>query len=206
MELETIAAVENVTDFVSNHVLDCLASRFQILTGVKVCRMFHQVFTNGSGHCQTQVSIDVDFANAKGTSFQKHVFGNALCTVKFAAVFITFFYESGDNGGSTMENQGEARKQVGNFFQTSEVQFRFAFEGEGPFVTELFDADGNHLRDMRQEYGTVTVRPRRCGWLDAFMLRYSARVNGLDYLAITRLDILDALPNREQTIVLKELL
>ncbi|MBQ7882939.1 MAG: adenylosuccinate synthase [Phascolarctobacterium sp.] len=66
--------------------------------------------------------------------------------------------------------------------------------GEGPFVTELFDADGNHLREKGHEYGTVTGRPRRCGWLDGFMLRYSARVNSLDYLAITRLDILDGLP------------
>lgn len=65
--------------------------------------------------------------------------------------------------------------------------------GEGPFVTELFDEDGNYLRETGREYGTVTGRPRRCGWLDAFMLRYSARLNSLDYLAITRLDILDGL-------------
>lgn len=65
--------------------------------------------------------------------------------------------------------------------------------GEGPFVTELLDTDGpgTKLRDTGHEYGTVTGRPRRCGWLDAFMIKYSARVNSLDYLAITRLDILD---------------
>ena len=50
------------------------------------------------------------------------------------------------------------------------------------------------MRETGREYGTVTGRPRRCGWLDAFMLRYSARLNSLDYLAITRLDILDGLP------------
>lgn len=68
--------------------------------------------------------------------------------------------------------------------------------GEGPFATELFDTDGpgNQIRETGHEYGTVTGRPRRCGWLDAFMLRYSARVNSLDYLAITRLDILDQMP------------
>ncbi len=68
--------------------------------------------------------------------------------------------------------------------------------GEGPFVTELFDTDGpgNYIRETAKEYGTVTGRPRRCGWLDAFMLKYSARVNSLDYLAITRLDILDGMP------------
>lgn len=68
--------------------------------------------------------------------------------------------------------------------------------GEGPFITELLDADGpgNQIRETGHEYGTVTGRPRRCGWLDAFMLKYSARVNSLDYLAITRLDILDQMP------------
>jgi len=63
--------------------------------------------------------------------------------------------------------------------------------GEGPFVCELFDKDGNYLRETGHEYGTVTGRPRRCGWLDAFMVKYSARINSMDYLAITRLDILD---------------
>ena len=64
--------------------------------------------------------------------------------------------------------------------------------GEGPFVTELLDkdGDGHKIRETGHEYGTVTGRPRRCGWLDAFMLKYSARLNSLDYLAITRLDIL----------------
>ena len=68
--------------------------------------------------------------------------------------------------------------------------------GEGPFITELLDTDGpgTQIRETGREYGTVTGRPRRCGWLDAFMLRYSARLNSLDYLAITRLDILDQMP------------
>ncbi len=68
--------------------------------------------------------------------------------------------------------------------------------GEGPFITELLDTDGpgTQIRETGHEYGTVTGRPRRCGWLDAFMLRYSARLNSLDYLAITRLDILDQMP------------
>ncbi|MDY6029244.1 MAG: adenylosuccinate synthase [Acidaminococcaceae bacterium] len=68
--------------------------------------------------------------------------------------------------------------------------------GEGPFITELLDTDGpgTQIRETGREYGTVTGRPRRCGWLDAFMLRYSARLNGMDALAITRLDILDRMP------------
>jgi len=65
--------------------------------------------------------------------------------------------------------------------------------GAGPFVTELLDTDGpgNQIRETGHEYGTVTGRPRRCGWLDAFMLRYSVRLNSLDAIAVTRLDVLD---------------
>ncbi len=66
--------------------------------------------------------------------------------------------------------------------------------GEGPFPSELHDAAGTTLRDRGQEYGAVTGRPRRCGWFDAVVLRHSARVNGLDALAITKLDVLDGLP------------
>ena len=67
--------------------------------------------------------------------------------------------------------------------------------GEGPFVCEQFDTDGpgTYLRNTGHEFGTVTGRPRRCGWLDAFMVKYAARLNSMDSLAITRLDILDGL-------------
>ena len=51
----------------------------------------------------------------------------------------------------------------------------------------------SYLRETGHEFGTVTGRPRRCGWLDAFMVKYAARINSMDSLAITRLDILDGL-------------
>ena len=62
--------------------------------------------------------------------------------------------------------------------------------GEGPFPTELFDDDGERLRQIGHEYGTTTGRPRRCGWYDAVVARYSARLNGLTDLVITKLDVL----------------
>ncbi|HET9933826.1 MAG TPA: adenylosuccinate synthase [Polyangiaceae bacterium] len=62
--------------------------------------------------------------------------------------------------------------------------------GAGPFPTELDDADGRHLREVGVEFGSVTGRPRRTGWLDLPGLRYAARVNGLDALALTKLDVL----------------
>ncbi len=65
--------------------------------------------------------------------------------------------------------------------------------GEGPFPTELHDEIGERLRQAGGEFGSVTGRPRRCGWLDLPALRYAARVNGLDGLAVTKLDVMTGL-------------
>jgi adenylosuccinate synthase len=67
--------------------------------------------------------------------------------------------------------------------------------GEGPFPTELFDAVGARLREDGAEFGSVTGRPRRTGWLDLPALRYAARINGLDGLAVTKLDVLTGHPD-----------
>jgi len=66
--------------------------------------------------------------------------------------------------------------------------------GEGPLPTELTGELGNRLRESGQEFGAVTGRPRRCGWYDAVAVRYAVRVNGLDAVALTKLDVLDGLP------------
>ena len=65
--------------------------------------------------------------------------------------------------------------------------------GGGPFPTEIHDAAGEELRARGNEYGAVTGRPRRCGWLDIPLLRYSNQVNGAEWLVITKLDVLDTL-------------
>ncbi|MCU0508300.1 MAG: adenylosuccinate synthase [Anaerolineae bacterium] len=66
--------------------------------------------------------------------------------------------------------------------------------GAGPFPTELHDDVAEHLRGVGQEYGATTGRPRRCGWLDGVALPYAAWLNGFTGLAITKLDVLDGLP------------
>jgi adenylosuccinate synthase len=66
--------------------------------------------------------------------------------------------------------------------------------GEGPLPTELTGPIGDRLRESGQEFGAVTGRPRRCGWYDAVAVRYAVRINGLDALALTKLDVLDGLP------------
>ncbi|MFV9568799.1 adenylosuccinate synthase [Thermoanaerobacter mathranii] len=65
--------------------------------------------------------------------------------------------------------------------------------GKGPFPTELFDENAEFLREKGHEYGTTTGRARRCGWLDAVILRYSVRVSGITHFALTKLDTLTGL-------------
>ncbi|MEJ2494477.1 MAG: adenylosuccinate synthase [Ignavibacteriaceae bacterium] len=62
--------------------------------------------------------------------------------------------------------------------------------GHGPFPTELTDNEGNKLRKIGAEFGATTGRPRRCGWFDAFLVRYSAMINGINSAAVTKLDVL----------------
>ncbi|MBR1918616.1 MAG: adenylosuccinate synthase [Spirochaetales bacterium] len=66
--------------------------------------------------------------------------------------------------------------------------------GGGPYMTELFDEDGQKLRDLGHEYGATTGRPRRCGWLDLVAADYACYMNGITDLALTKLDILDTFP------------
>jgi len=66
--------------------------------------------------------------------------------------------------------------------------------GSGPFPTEMPDLEAKAVRDRGQEYGAVTGRPRRCGWLDLAMLRYAVMVNGIGSLVVTKLDVFDTQP------------
>jgi len=65
--------------------------------------------------------------------------------------------------------------------------------GGGPFPTEQDNPTGQYLRDRGNEYGTVTRRPRRCGWLDVVALRYTSRLSGTDEIAVMLLDVLSGL-------------
>ena len=63
--------------------------------------------------------------------------------------------------------------------------------GGGPFPTEMPDAEAREVRDRGKEYGAVTGRPRRCGWLDLPVLRYAVTLNGINSLVVTKLDVFD---------------
>ncbi|MCD8175020.1 MAG: adenylosuccinate synthase [Phascolarctobacterium sp.] len=108
----------------------------------------------------------------------------------------TYPYVTSSNptAGNAATGSGAGPRNIGHVIGV--VKAYTTRVGEGPFVTELFDTDGPgmKIRERGHEYGTVTGRPRRCGWLDALMVHYSARLNSLSSLAITRLDILDKMP------------
>lgn len=67
--------------------------------------------------------------------------------------------------------------------------------GSGPFPTELTDKTGEHLRKKGYEFGATTGRPRRCGWFDLIAAKYSVMINGIDYISLTKLDVLSELEN-----------
>ena len=94
------------------------------------------------------------------------------------------------SGGITV-GAGIAPRQIDKVFGV--VKAYCSRVGEGPFPTEQLNEIGDVLREAGHEYGTVTGRPRRIGWLDAFVVRYAGLISGIDYMAITRLDILDGL-------------
>jgi adenylosuccinate synthase len=105
----------------------------------------------------------------------------------------TYPYVTSSNAsvGGVCTGLGVPHKEVGRVIGV--VKAYTTRVGQGPFPTELFGDLGNRLRETGSEYGAVTGRPRRCGWFDAVAVRYAARINGLDGLALTKLDVLDGL-------------
>ena len=75
--------------------------------------------------------------------------------------------------------------------------------GEGPFVSELLNEEGEKLRAIGHEYGATTGRPRRCGWLDLNVVKHAARINGLTDLVITKIDVLQPLMKSRYVSVMK---
>jgi len=84
---------------------------------------------------------------------------------------------------------GIAPTKIGNVFGIFKAYCTRV--GSGPFPTELFDEDGQNMRDVGREYGSTTGRPRRCGWLDLVALKYSIMLNGVTELIMMKADVLD---------------
>lgn len=100
-----------------------------------------------------------------------------------------FLTSSNSTVGGILTGSGVGPKQLHRI--TGIVKAYQTRVGNGPFPTELTNSLGESLREKGAEYGATTGRPRRCGWLDLVLLKYSARINGVDDLAIMKLDVLD---------------
>jgi adenylosuccinate synthase len=102
-----------------------------------------------------------------------------------------FVTSSNASVGGICTGLGVAPKAIGGVLGVAKAYTTRV--GEGPLPTELNGDLADRLRETGQEYGASTGRPRRCGWYDAVVVRYSARVNGMDAIALTKLDVLDGL-------------
>jgi adenylosuccinate synthase len=102
-----------------------------------------------------------------------------------------FVTSSSSTAGGAATGTGVGPTNIGTVISVTKAYVTRV--GEGPFPTEIKDAAGDQLRARGMEYGAVTGRPRRCGWLDIPLLRYSNQVNGAEWLVITKLDVLDEL-------------
>ena len=105
----------------------------------------------------------------------------------------TYPFVSSSNGtvGGVCAGLGVAPQLIGGVLGIAKAYTTRV--GSGPFPTELSGAFGDTLRESGDEYGASTGRPRRVGWFDAVVVRYAARLNGLDALALTKLDVLDGM-------------
>ena len=102
-----------------------------------------------------------------------------------------FVTSSSATAGGVSHRHGRSAHAIGGVVGVSKAYITRV--GAGPFPTEALDAAGEQLRKIGNEFGAVTGRPRRCGWFDVPLLRYTAMINGFDSLVITKLDVLDQL-------------
>ena len=100
-----------------------------------------------------------------------------------------FVTSSSSTAGGAVTGTGVGPTRIGTVIGVTKAYVTRV--GEGPFPTEISGASGDLLRARGQEYGAVTGRPRRCGWLDLPLLRYSNMINATEWLVVTKLDVMD---------------
>ena len=100
-----------------------------------------------------------------------------------------FVTSSSSTSGGAVTGTGVGPTSIGTVIAVTKAYVTRV--GEGPFPTEIHDDSATLLRARGQEYGAVTGRPRRCGWLDLPLLRYSNMINGTEWLVVTKMDVLD---------------
>ena len=132
------------------------------------------------------------FINKQITSGKKILFEGAQGTM-LDIDHGTYPYVTSSNttAGAVFTGAGVSKHAVDDIYGVAKAYTTRV--GAGPFPTELSDSVGEKLRDVGGEYGSTTGRPRRCGWLDLAVVKYSATLNGLTGIVLTKLDVLDGI-------------
>ncbi len=134
----------------------------------------------------TDVPVYLSNVIAEGKSVLLEGAQGALLDVDFGTY--PFVTSSNPTSGGACTGTGIPPTKIDSIFGI--VKAYTTRVGNGPFPSELEDADGEKLRKVGAEFGATTGRPRRCGWFDAFLVKYSTMINGVDSVAITKLDVL----------------
>ncbi len=144
--------------------------------------------------CKRVAPLIADTADMlhKAAAENKHFLFEGAQGVLLDIDFGTFpFVTSSNTGvGGVIAGSGLSHKQLGDIIGV--VKAYSTRVGSGPFPVELLDSKGDDIRKRGGEFGATTGRPRRCGWLDLVAVRFACRLNGVDAIALTKLDILDA--------------
>ncbi len=138
--------------------------------------------------CDTGVLVDSMIESGSKVLFE----GAQAAMLDLSHGTYPFVTSSHPTAGAVCTGVGIGPKKVGKVVGV--VKAYGTRVGAGPFPTELLDETGDRIREIAHEYGATTGRPRRTGWLDMSVVKYAAQINGLDCIALTRLDILDTFP------------
>jgi adenylosuccinate synthase len=156
--------------------------------GFNIAEMVEQYikFDEQIDSCITDTSLFLNSAIDEGKSVLLEGAQGALLDVDFGTY--PFVTSSNPTSGGASTGTGIPPTKITSVFGI--VKAYTTRVGHGPFPTELNDDTGEKLREKGAEYGATTGRPRRCGWFDAFLVKYSKMINGVEKVAITKLDVL----------------
>lgn len=156
--------------------------------GFNIAEMVEQYikFDEQIDGCITDTALFLNSAIDEGKSVLLEGAQGALLDVDFGTY--PFVTSSNPTSGGASTGTGIPPTKITSVFGI--VKAYTTRVGNGPFPTELNDDTGEKLREKGAEYGATTGRPRRCGWFDAFLVKYSKMINGVEKVAITKLDVL----------------
>jgi len=156
--------------------------------GFNIAEMVEQYikFDEQIDSCITDTALFLNSAINEGKSVLLEGAQGALLDVDFGTY--PFVTSSNPTSGGASTGTGIPPTKINSVFGI--VKAYTTRVGHGPFPTELSDDTGEKLREKGSEYGATTGRPRRCGWFDAFLVKYSNMINGVEKVAITKLDVL----------------